>query len=392
MATDLRKIPGVAPKGRRRVGPRHRDTWTFGQPAPNPLDALLVGSPPPAPGAAGPAPAGVRPHRRPRRRLRGRRPLRARARSATSRVSTSLSTGWWRPVLTSGTLAERAVVFAVKPAKHLHRSTLELDGVQGLREGLRQSTRPAWCGSPACCRRAGTRSSSPCPVPAWALPLPPAFTVDDTPPPIGVPPLLEATGVCEPVTVRGKVEPLRPSRSTACPLAHTRRRLLFAATTDRRRRPCTSPPPTRRQPRRRWRSSPRPLPGGQGVHVTAAAWATSRSAGSCPDRRRPDLRGSSTSRTRAAWSATTARTRWRTRSARSSPSTSWETVAELSAGACGSSAGSWPSATPRWPSGRGTTATGTGWSRRPAARCSRTYGGFTNLAHPRSTATTSTWR
>jgi hypothetical protein len=98
------------------------------------------------------------------------------------------------------------------------------------------------------------------------------FTVDDTPPAIGVPPLLEATGVCDAVTVRGKVEPSAVVTLDGVPLAHN-----GGAFTLRYDRPPPAPLHLTATAVAGTTSAleviaPVRYPGGQGVHVTAAAW------------------------------------------------------------------------------------------------------------------------
>ena len=51
-------------------------------------------------------------------------------RRARTETRGGIETGPFGSVLTSATLAERAVVFLVNPSKQIRRSTLELDGVK----------------------------------------------------------------------------------------------------------------------------------------------------------------------------------------------------------------------------------------------------------------------
>ena len=271
MATDLRKIPGVAPKGRRRVGPRHRDTWSFGEAGPSPLDAVWSG-------------------RRRRRSQMGRR-------RRVSAFTVALAVGYGAAglyglsavrnfmrvdvvvdglvqdvVLTSGTLAERAVVFTVKPSKEIGRSTLELDGVKVSEKAFSiDQASVVWQPGVVAEGRHEVVLSVPRPGMGNSR-FHRNFTVDDTPPAIGVPPLLEATGVCEAMTVRGKVEPTSTLTLDGAPLAHA-----DGAFSLRYDRPPAAPLHLAATDVAGNRSvleviAPIRYPGGQGVHVTAAAW------------------------------------------------------------------------------------------------------------------------
>jgi hypothetical protein len=271
MATDLRKIPGVAPKGRRRVGPRHRDTWTFGQAAPNPLDVLWS----------------------PRRRRRSQMGRRRRVSALTAalavgygaaalygvsavrnftRVDVTVDGLVDGSILTSGALAERAVVFAVKPAKELARSGLELDGVK-VSEKAYAVNQASVVWQPGVLPEGRHEVVLSVPRPGMGNSrYHQHFTVDDTPPAIGVPPLLDATGVCEPVTIRGKVEPSAVLTLDGVPLAHNGG--AFTLPYDR---PPAAPLHLTATDVAGNTSAleviaPVRYPGGQGVHVTAAAW------------------------------------------------------------------------------------------------------------------------
>lgn len=271
MATDLRRIPGVTAKGRRRVGPRHRDTWTFGDSA-NPRDPMQWPS-----------------LRRPRSVLGRRRRI--------SALTVLLAVGYGaaglyglsavrnftnvdvtvdgladRAILTSATLAERTVAFVVKPAKEIERAALELDGVKVPNKAFAVNQGSVlW--------QPGTLAEGEHEV-VLSVPRPGMgnsrfhrrFTVDNTPPAIGVPPLLEAGGVCEAVTVRGKVEPSSTLTLAGVPLAHT-----AGAFTLRYDRPPAAPLHLTATDVAGNQSAleviaPVRYPGGQGVHVTAAAW------------------------------------------------------------------------------------------------------------------------
>lgn len=261
----------MAPKGRRRVGPRHRDTWTFGQAAPNPLDALWSA-------------------RRPRRSQMGRR-------RRVSALTAAIAVGYGAAalyglsavrnftrvdvmvdglvdgsVLTSATLAERAVVFSVKPSKHIRRSTLELDGVK-VAEKAFSITQSSVVWQPGVLPEGPHEIVLSVPRPGMgASHFHRKFTVDNTPPAIGVPPLLEATGVCEAMAIRGKVEPSSVVALNGAPIAHN-----GGAFTLRYDRPPAAPLHLTATDVAGNTSAleviaPVRYPGGQGVHVTAAAW------------------------------------------------------------------------------------------------------------------------
>jgi hypothetical protein len=272
MATELRRIPGVTAMGRKRVGPRHRDTWTFGEAGSKPLDLRAWGA------------------------FRRRRPALGRKRRVSA-LTAALAVGYGAAglyglnairnltnvdvtvdgladgaTLTSATLAERTVAFSVKPAKEIDRSTLELDGVKVSEKAYTVSQSSVlW--------QPGTLAEGKHEV-VLSVPRPGMgnskfhrrFTVDNTPPAIGVPPLLDAGGVCEAVTVRGRVEPTSTLTLDGVPLAHNAG--TFTLRYDR-------PPPaplhlaaTDVAGNRTVQEVIAPVryPGGQGVHVTAAAW------------------------------------------------------------------------------------------------------------------------
>lgn len=260
----------MAPKGRRRPGPRHRDTWVFG-------------------GASARTGEWLRPKRPRRSSMRRRRRIPA--------VTAALAVGYAaaglygigairdfvhvgvtvdglaaNAILTSAALAELPVHFAVKPAEHLDRSSLELDGVAVPGTGFQiHETSVLW--RPGSLPEGGHVIVLSVPRPGMS----PArfhrrFTVDNTPPPIGVPPLLDASGVCEPVTIHGRVEPSTTLTLDGVPLKNSNG--TFTLHYDRPpaaplRLSATDPAgnSTRMEV-----IAPVTYPGGQGVHVTAAAW------------------------------------------------------------------------------------------------------------------------
>jgi hypothetical protein len=175
-------------------------------------------------------------------------------------------------VLTSAALAEQSVRFAVKPAEHIGRSSLELDGAPVPDKGFQvHETSVLW--------RPGTLAEGRHEI-VLSVPRPGMsearfhrrFTVDDTPPPIGVPPLLAPSGVCDAVTIRGQVEPSSTLTLDGAPLAQSNG--TFSLRYDR---PPAAPlhlsaTDLAGNSTRLEVIAPVRYPGGQGVHVTAAAW------------------------------------------------------------------------------------------------------------------------
>jgi hypothetical protein len=271
MATDLRSIPGVAAKGRRRVRPRHRDTWTFGAPPPRTLDAL------------------VRVRRRRRHQIaRKRRPSAVTAALAVgyaavavygldavrsfTRVDVTVDGLEENAVLTSVDLASRAIRFAVDPAKRVGRSKLLVNGAP-VPEGARKVHETSVLWSPGALPEGRHEIVLSVPRPGMSdSRFGRRFVIDNTPPAIGVPPLLEASGVCEPFTLRGSVERSSTLTLDGQPLKHANG--AFTVRYDR-------PPPAPLQVAATDAAgnataleviAPVHYPGGQGVHVTAAAW------------------------------------------------------------------------------------------------------------------------
>ncbi len=272
MPTDLLKIPGVEPPKRRRWRTRNRDSWTFG-----------------------PEPASVwslRP-RLPSRRRWSAPPRRAfpwasvalaagyvalglyaaAAFWSTTRVDVSIEGVADRERLTSAALAERALRLTVDATRSVGDATLRLDGTPVPASGRQiEGTSMLW-------RTAGLpegehRIELTVPRPFLGdSRFSRRFVVDDTPPRIDVPALLPAVGVCETTVVEGRTEPsatltvdgrpvpldddgtftLRYDHAPAAPLE------LAAVDRAGNRARMEVVAPVR-------------YPGGQGVHVTAAAW------------------------------------------------------------------------------------------------------------------------
>ena len=247
---------------------RHRDTWTFGA------------SPP----------------KEPLRLTRRRRPTGARKRRPSA-VTAALAIGYAavgvyginairtfmrvevtvdglenNAILTSSTIRDRSIRFAVKPAKNIARSTLLLNGVPVPEDAFKvHETSVLW--HPGALLEGRYEIVLAVPRPGMGdSRFHRRFVVDDTPPPIGVPPLLDATGVCEPLTIRGRVEPTSTLTLNGQDLKHANG--TFTLKYDR---PPAAPLQLTATDPAGNRSAmevitPVAYPGGQGVHVTAAAW------------------------------------------------------------------------------------------------------------------------
>ena len=258
-------------KGRRRVGPRHRDTWSFGAPPPRTLDSRL---------------RALRPRRSqigPRRRVSALTVALAVGYGAAAvygidairdftRVDVTVDGLPEDAVLTSGALAERSVHFAIDPVENIGRATLHLDGAPVPEEAFRRNENSVlW--QPGKLSEGIHEIMLSVPRPGMG---PSRFTrrflVDDTPPAIGVPPLLDPTGVCEAMTVKGKVEASSTLTIEGVPVPHEDG--TFSLRYDR---PPAAPlhlaaTDTAGNQSQLEVLAPVRYPGGQGVHVTAAAW------------------------------------------------------------------------------------------------------------------------
>jgi hypothetical protein len=250
---------------------RHQDTWTFGAPRPRTLDTFL--------------------------RVRRRRRSQIVPRRRPSALTAALAVGYGaiaiyglnavrsfarvevtvdgleeHAVLTSTALRERSVHFAVKPSKQLNRSRLFLDGAEVPEKAVKIIEKSVlWTPGALPEGRHEVLLSVPRPGLSDSR-FKRQFVVDDTPPAISVPPILEPKGVCEALTVKGRVEPSSSLSLGGQPLKHSNG--TFSLKYDR--------PPARPQhltatdPAGNVTSveviAPVEYPGGQGVHVTAAAW------------------------------------------------------------------------------------------------------------------------
>ena len=177
-----------------------------------------------------------------------------------------------RATITPGVLADLTVRFRVDPDDTVEEATLTLDGREIPDDDLN------WLGDtifwPPGKLPEGThqvelrvpRAGMPASKFRWR------FEVDETPPGIDVPRLLPAAGICDPVTVKGRVEPGSTLTLEGKPLA-----LKDDEFTLHYKRPPTGPlrlVATDRAGNQTHAEVIVPVryAGGQGVHVTAAAW------------------------------------------------------------------------------------------------------------------------
>ena len=175
-------------------------------------------------------------------------------------------------ILTSADLAGRSVWFAVKPSRQAPRSKLLLNGAPVPKDATRaHETSVLW--QPGVLPEGRHEITLSVPRPGMGdARFHRQFVVDDTAPPIDVPPLMDPTGVCAPVTIKGRVEPSATLTLNGAPLPHTNGAFtlsyeqpppapLYLGATDVAGNQATLEVHT-----------PVTYPGGQGVHVTAAAW------------------------------------------------------------------------------------------------------------------------
>ncbi|MDP8936869.1 MAG: putative glycoside hydrolase [Actinomycetota bacterium] len=273
MPTDLLKIPGVDPPKRRLRRSRHRDAWTLG----------------PAPVRAWPFRLGL-----PSRRRWAGAPGRGRG---VSWASVALGAGYaalglygvaafWsatrvdvavegvvdRERLTSAALADRALRFNIDRDGAAEKATLRLDG-RAVPDDDRQVEGATVVWRPGDLPEGEHRLELAVPRPLLGdSKFLRRFVVDDTPPPIEVPALLPAVGVCEPVVISGRSESGAALTLDGAPVP-----LDGDAFTLRYSRPPAAPLHLVARDRAGNESRaevivPVRYPGGHGVHVTAAAW------------------------------------------------------------------------------------------------------------------------
>ena len=174
-------------------------------------------------------------------------------------------------VLTSAALGERTLRFTVGAPDRVHRTTLELDGEAVPAkaftvEGATLVWRPGRLAEGEHTVKVGV------PRPAlWASTHDWKVRVDDTPPRLDVPAPAAPVGLCEPLTLTGRVDKGAALLVNGAPTEHDGTFRL------RYHRPPAGPVHVEATDEAGNRSSvevmvPVAYPGGQGVHVTAAAW------------------------------------------------------------------------------------------------------------------------
>ena len=173
---------------------------------------------------------------------------------------------------TSQALAQRTISFAVKPGSAVDRATLRIDGVP-VPAGAREVRGSSLLWRPGVLPEGDHEVALSVPRPGmkestftWR------FAVDDTPPRVEVAPLLPATGVCERLTVEGRVEPGSTMTLDGQPLG-----VKDGTFTLGYERPPAAPLHLVATDAAGNRTeieviAPVVYPGAQGVHVTAAGW------------------------------------------------------------------------------------------------------------------------
>lgn len=254
-----------------RLRPRHRDTWSFGTPPRGLLERERWG-------------------------LRRKRSVLGRRRRVSGltvvltvgyaaaglyginalrsfvRVDVTVDSLADRAVLSSATLAARTVRFRVDPADHVDDVALRLDGAPVSHTAWHtEGSSVVWKPGKLPEGRHDVVVSVPRPGMGDSR-FHRSFEVDDTAPTIGVPPLLDPSPVCGAVTVRGREEPTATLTldGNPVPLAHG----VFTLHFDR---PPAGPlqlvaTDVAGNTASQELIAPVSYPGGQGVHVTAAAW------------------------------------------------------------------------------------------------------------------------
>jgi len=273
MPSDLLKIPGVEPPRRRHQRSRRRDSWNFGPPPPLPVGTRFK---PPS-----------------RRRRWAGIPNRqvpwasialaagyvalalygANAFWSATRVDVAVEGVVDRERLTSAAMAERAVRLTVGPGGSADKATLRLDGKEVPAKGRQvQDAAVVW--------KPGRLPEGQHEI-ALAVRRPllgdsgfrRRFVIDDTPPPIDVPPLLPAAGVCERFEITGRTEPSATLTLDGQPVATD-----DGAFTITRDHPPAAPLQLAATDVAGNRTQvevivPVRYPGGQGVHMTAVSWS-----------------------------------------------------------------------------------------------------------------------
>ena len=190
---------------------------------------------------------------------------------SASRVHVSAEGLARNATLTSKALAQRTVRFTVDPSDRIDRAKVLLDG-KALPDKAVDLTGATLTWRPG--RISEGEHRVVVVVPRMAMPQSRTgwrFVVDDTPPRIDVPALVPAAALCTPVTIRGQVEKGATLTLDGKPLLHK------GSFTLRYPQPPTAPIHLAATDRAGNQSQvevivPVRYPGGQGVHVTAAAW------------------------------------------------------------------------------------------------------------------------
>ena len=274
MPADLRRIPGVDVRRRRRWRPRRRQA----------LPSL------PSRPAASVLWTAASTRRKDRRRIIVRKPRSLQwsqlaVAAGCCALGLYILNAFWSATrvdveveglqrdarVTSAALADTTVRLNVDPYKRLGRAILRLDGKELPNKAFTvEQASVVWKPGELPEGRHRLQLSVPRPMignSTFTLP----FDVDDTPPRLDVPPLLPPVGLCDPVTISGNVERGATLTLDGKPLRHDGSFTLHYP------RPPTAPlhlVAVDRAGNRRETEviAPARYPGAQGVHVTAAAW------------------------------------------------------------------------------------------------------------------------
>ena len=273
MPTDLLKIPGVEPPNRRHRRAGRRDSWNFGPAPPRPALARFR-------------------LRSPRRRRWAGLPNRqvewssvallagyaalalygAQAFWSSTRVDVAVEGIVDRERLTSAALAERTVQLTVDPEGAAAKTTLRLDGAD-VPSRAREVQGPTVAWKPPKLPEGQHELALLVPRPMLGdSEVRRRFVVDDTPPPLDVPPLLPPVSMCQPFTLAGRTEPGATLTIDGRPVP-----LKDGAFSVRHDYPPAAPLQLAVTDVAGNRSQtevivPVRYSGAQGVHVTAAAW------------------------------------------------------------------------------------------------------------------------
>jgi hypothetical protein len=175
-------------------------------------------------------------------------------------------------ILTSAALAERTLRFAISPTDRAHRAELELNGERVPARAIDfEGHTLLW--RPGALPEGDHALRVTVPRPGlWDSAHHWRVTVDDTPPRLEVPPPAAPVGLCHPLTITGRVERGAQLTVNGAPMKHDGTFHLQYP------RPPAAPVHVEATDGAGNTSTvevvvPVAYPGGQGVHVTAAAWA-----------------------------------------------------------------------------------------------------------------------